>query len=206
MKTRDKILMKALELMNVRGMDNVSTYDIARELNIRQSNITYYFATKSDIMHALGMQMVEEANALVGSIDPVSFSMETFYRLMEKTMKMHERYRFILMNYAAIVTVQKELQQYYNEVLTVRPGQMEVLLRSLDANGYVYLEDVLPRVVNLTLVLNMVSIYWVQESAIYMEGKSDKHKRKHHITLVFEVLLPYLTPKGRAELDRLLAD
>ena len=60
MKTRDRILDKALEMLNEKGLENVSTYDIARALDIRQSNITYYFPNKADIINALGKRMIEE--------------------------------------------------------------------------------------------------------------------------------------------------
>lgn len=205
MKTRDRILDKALELMNSKGLEHVSTYDIARALDIRQSNITYYFPTKPDIVNVLAKRMVTDADNISAVVDPQHFSITSFYNMVEETMKVHEKYRFILMNYAPVITADSELHEHYVKVLKGRPGQFEGLVAILDANGYVNGKEMLAHSKYLTLLLNMTAIYWIQEAAIYMARKSDKARRKHHLAIFFQAFIPYLTAKGKKELEMLLS-
>jgi AcrR family transcriptional regulator len=44
--TEEKILAKALEMFNERGVDSVGLRELAGILDMRVSNITYYFPTQ----------------------------------------------------------------------------------------------------------------------------------------------------------------
>ncbi|MDQ3290435.1 MAG: hypothetical protein M3Q05_04000, partial [Bacteroidota bacterium] len=182
------------------GLENVSTYDLARALQIRQSNITYYFPTKSHIINALGKRMVAEVDQPFGAFEPSEFSFTFFYRLVDRVMQVHLRYRFLMLNYASIIIADRELNDYFVHVLEGRFAQFGGIIMMLDANGYVRGEEMLPHSRNLLLMQNMIIIYWVQEGAIYNADKTDEEKRRHYAKLFFQVFVPYLTPKGEENL------
>ncbi|MDQ4141586.1 MAG: TetR/AcrR family transcriptional regulator [Bacteroidota bacterium] len=200
MNTRDRILDKALEMLNEKGLENVSTYDIARALQIRQSNITYYFPTKSHIINALGKRMVKEVDQPFEAFKPEEFSFAYFYQLADRVMQAHLRYRFLMLNYAPIITADRELNDYFVKVLEGRFAQFDGIIHLLDTNGYVRGEAMLPHSRNLLLMQNMIIIYWVQEGAIYNADKTDEEKRRHYLKLFFQTFVPYLTPKGEENL------
>jgi AcrR family transcriptional regulator len=204
MKTKDRILDKALEMMNEKGLENVSTYDIARALNIRQSNITYYFPAKSDIINALGKRMIEEVDQSPGNFAPHEFSFQSFYQLVDRVMQVHLRYRFLMLNYASIITADRELNDHFIQVLKTRPAQQAGLISLLDANGYLKGAEMMPHNENILYLENIVAIYWVQEAAIYHAHLTDDEKRRHYLKLFFQVFVPYLTPKGEENLLPLL--
>jgi AcrR family transcriptional regulator len=204
MKTKERILEKALEMMNEKGLENVSTYDIARALNIRQSNITYYFPSKADIINSLAKRMIEEVDSPFEAFEPHHFSFQYFYRLVDHVMQIHLRYRFLMLNYATIITADRELNDHFIKVLQNRPAQQAALVSLLDANGFLKGYDMLPHNENILYIENMVAIYWVQEAAIYQAHLSDEAKRRHYLKLFFQVFVPYLTPKGEEDLLPLL--
>jgi AcrR family transcriptional regulator len=206
MKTRDRILEKALEMMNEKGLENVSTYDIARALDIRQSNITYYFPTKSDIVNALGKRMIEEVDQPFEEVAPHAFSFRYFYRLLDRVMQVHQRYRFLLLNYAAIITADRELNDHFIKVLEGRYPLFDGIISLLDQNGFLKGGEMLPHSAPILLMQNMLAVYWIQEAAIYHAHYSDAEKRRHYLKLNFQVFVPYLTPKGEADLFPLLKD
>ena len=206
MKTRDRILEQALVMLNEKGLENVSTYDLARALDIRQSNITYYFPTKSDIIRALGKRMIEEVNQPFEAVSPQEFSFRYFYRLVDRVMQIHLRYRFFMLNYAAIITADRELNDYFIRVLEARPGQQAGIISLLDANGYLKGGEIMPHNENILYMQNIVAVYWVQEAAIYHAHLSDAEKRRHYLRLFFQVFVPYLTPRGEADLLPLLRE
>ena len=206
MKTRDRILDKALDMLNEKGLENVSTYDIARALDIRQSNITYYFPTKAEIINALGKRMIEEVDKPLEEVALHEFSFRHFYRLVDRVMQVHLRYRFFMLNYAPIITADRELNDYFIKVLEARPAQQAGLITLLDANGYLKGGEMMPHNQTLLYVQNILAIYWVQEAAIYHAHLSDAEKRRHYLKLLFHVFVPYLTPKGEEDLLPLLRE
>ena len=206
MKTRDRILEKALEMMNQKGLENVSTYDIARALDIRQSNITYYFPAKADIVNALGKRMIEEVDQPFEAVAPHEFSFGYFYRLVDHVMQVHLRYRFLMLNYAAIITADRELNEHFIRVLKARPGQHAGIITLLDANGYLRGSEMMPHNENILYIENIVAIYWMQEAAIYHAHLPDAEKRRHYLKLFFQPFIPYLTPQGEEDLLPLLKD
>ncbi len=206
MKTKDRILEKALDMMNRQGIENVSTYDMARALKIRQSNITYYFPTKADIINALAKRMIQEVDQPLESVAPGDFSFQSFYRNVDRVMQVHHRYRFLMMNYAPLITADPELNRHFVQVLKTRHAQLEGIIALLDANGYLKGKKMMSYSYPIMLMLNMLGIYWIQESSIYNADQNDETKRKHHLWLFFQIFVPYLTPKGANDLLPLFPD
>ena len=64
MNTREKILDKALEMFNERGIEYVGLRELAAILDIRVGNITYYFPTKDDLVYEISMGL-NQANSAV---------------------------------------------------------------------------------------------------------------------------------------------
>ena len=57
MDTRKKILDKALEMFNERGIKYVGLREVALFLDIRAINISYYLPAKDDLVYALSLKL-----------------------------------------------------------------------------------------------------------------------------------------------------
>jgi len=51
---RERILQRAVELFNERGVEYVGIRELAKDLGIKGGNINYYFPTKDDLVVAVG--------------------------------------------------------------------------------------------------------------------------------------------------------
>ena len=60
MRTKDKILVTALQLLNEHGVKSVTIRDIAAEMGISHGNLGYHYANMELIIYALYEQLVKE--------------------------------------------------------------------------------------------------------------------------------------------------
>ncbi|MDX5299974.1 MAG: TetR/AcrR family transcriptional regulator, partial [Gammaproteobacteria bacterium] len=74
-KTRDRILHASLELFNQFGEPNVTTLQIADELDISPGNLYYHFKSKGDIVTELFAAYERQINELL-EVPEVSISVE----------------------------------------------------------------------------------------------------------------------------------
>ncbi len=65
MNTKDKILDKALEMFNERGIEYVGLRELAAVLGIRVGNISYYFPTKDDLVYQLSQDFTRSNSEIV---------------------------------------------------------------------------------------------------------------------------------------------
>ncbi len=77
MKTRERILVTALELFNICGEPNVSTVDIANEMNISPGNLYYHFRNKEEIVRSIFDTFEHEFNTIL------DISKDTFSNIIE---------------------------------------------------------------------------------------------------------------------------
>lgn len=62
--TKQKILIKSLELFNSKGVSKTSLRTIADEVEISVGNLQYHFKKREDIIEALYFQLVEKMDSI----------------------------------------------------------------------------------------------------------------------------------------------
>ena len=68
--TQEKIIKRALELFNLKGIEYVGMRELAADLGMRIGNLTYYFPTKDDLVFSIS-QAYTESNSQIHSDFPV---------------------------------------------------------------------------------------------------------------------------------------
>ncbi|MBO6548398.1 MAG: TetR/AcrR family transcriptional regulator [Rhizobiales bacterium] len=66
--TKNKILQAALEVLQEGGVKHLSQPKVAKAAGVRQSNLTYYFPKKNDLIAGLMQQHIDFANKRLESI------------------------------------------------------------------------------------------------------------------------------------------
>ena len=69
MKTRDRILLCALELFNEEGEPNVTTLEMANELDISPGNLYYHFKGKEALLEVLIDDFLLSTRSLLSPAD-----------------------------------------------------------------------------------------------------------------------------------------
>ena len=100
MKTADKILLISLDLFNSQGERNITSVDIANELDISPGNLYYHYKGKEEIINALVDRYVTKMNEI-----PQSFGDNVdFYKYLFHCLETMHLFRFLFQNIAEIST------------------------------------------------------------------------------------------------------
>ena len=204
--TREKILKTSLGLFNKKGIDQVSIRDITSKLKISVGNLNYYFPSKNDIVHALCLECIGKVDEAVQEffIHPTYTVFETIYKQTDLIFSIQLQYSFIFKNrYAEILTSLPTLQDHYRKILKVRFDEWmklhTLLVRQGLANSQLIAESY-----PLSYMLNTLALFWHQEASIYFPEFTDKQKKAHGLSVMFQAYKPYLTKKGLDQLMPLL--
>src|SRR5215218_2536111 len=95
MNTRDKIRGKALEMFNERGIEYVGLRELAALLDMRVSNITYYFPTKDDLVYQLSQELGKKNAAII--VEKKGITMRGFLDILHQVFQNHAQFRCLLL-------------------------------------------------------------------------------------------------------------
>lgn len=201
-KTQVKILECALKMYNEQGIDSITVRHIAKELDIRHSNITYYYPKKDDIIEVLYHQMQREVDQVVSNIASsanVGFDLAVF----EDTFDVLYKYRFVHINSGEIFKRLPELKEIYLKNRVKRNSiYLEIAnnlkkTNILDSSvGDEFIEIFLQ---NVTLIND----FWVVFCDINPVWKFKEQKAKY-LKLILSAFLPYLTEKGINDFKKMI--
>lgn len=95
MKTRDRILECALQLFNQRGEPNVSTLEIANELEISPGNLYYHFHGKEPLVMALFERFQLDVSPLLDPPLDARLEAEDYWLFLHLIVERLAQYRFL---------------------------------------------------------------------------------------------------------------
>ena len=201
MKTKDKILVTALELFNREGLKDVTLRQIAKAMNISQGNLNYHYRAKSHIVSALYFQLVERMNIemsqLVKNQPIISFLSESSL----VSMRVLYEYRFITKDLYAVLDSDDELKQHYVGLQEMRKQQFLMLFKNMIEEGLLRSKELNNEYERLYERMNILGDNWINAAALLRAN--DESVVDYYHSLLFEVIYPYLTEKGKTEFKKL---
>ena len=201
MNTKEKILQEALIQFNSKGLENVSTRDIAKSLKLYQGNLTYYYPIKNDLIMALSVQMIDEIDAITDKIVTNEFTLRDMHMLFKEVFKVNLKFRCISINFGKIASSDPDLNRYFKDKMHNRKELMRTFLFKLQKNDSIQGEGIEILSDGFTELMNLVTNYWLPESIIYHNNKSNEDRILHYVNMMFLLFRPYLTQKGKEEIS-----
>lgn len=202
---KEDILDTALRLFNEKGIDGVTTRDIANVLGISLGNMTYYFPTKNDILLGLTQEFVKAVDAALASYITIERSiLVNYFYQVELIFKTQLKFKFITQTrYGEIMSSFQEVSQLVGDFLKLRFDSWKDLNMQLVKEKLAKKELVEESYAH-SYMLNILALYWHQEFLIYFPEITDKQKIEKALAIYFQAYTPYLTKKGLDELKPLL--
>ncbi|MDW9380236.1 TetR/AcrR family transcriptional regulator [Chryseobacterium sp. JV558] len=142
MKTKDKILSKALELFNDKGYNNITTRHIAAELSISAGNLHYHFRHSEDIIKILFAELTLKMDELLNEMKKLeNKTLDDLYQFTYSTCGIFYSYRFIFINFIDILNQIPEIESRYEGVNFSRKEEFQLIFSDLQKN-HIFQKDV----------------------------------------------------------------
>ena len=202
MKTKERIILKALELFNEEGVKEVTLRKIAGALGISQGNLNYHFRTKAEIIAELYFRLVDKMNTEMEKITQEQPILSFLYDTSKISMKILYDYRFITRDLYAVLEADKALKKHYIELQQTRSQQYIFLFQNMIKQGLMREEELKGEYERLYERMNILGDNWINAAVFF--NRNYASKVDHYHALLFEVIYPYLTQKGKQQYRELL--
>jgi AcrR family transcriptional regulator len=204
-RTRERILSVSLQLFNDFGEPNVTTSNIAEEMNISPGNLYYHFRNKDDIINCLFSDFEKEMESILASpgdaatVEDAWFFLHTLYELIW-------RYRFFYRDLNNLLANNRTVETHFKRISAHSVQVARALCLGLRKNGELSAND---RELD-ALCTNMVVVatYWLSwEYVMNPRQFNDSEKMSAALSRgvyhTFALVAPYLTGNSRALFDKL---
>lgn len=196
--TRARILAAALKLLNERGVGRVNVRDVAGRAHMSHGNLCYHFANMGAVIDALYDELVAESDAsLVGarSLEP---SMRLFYDLQERTFDLMLKYRFLFLDFVAVVRGRKQLARRLRLLKGRRAREFAGFADWAAKHGLLARERYVGERELMFRQYDLMSDFWLSQAEILYSGDLGRVKHLYQ-RLTFSVIVPHLSRKGLTE-------
>ncbi|SFT90472.1 DNA-binding transcriptional regulator, AcrR family [Algoriphagus locisalis] len=200
-KTKDKIILAAIEQYNKEGVQSITSRHIAGEMGISHGNLDYHYKTKEDLLVAIYQKMRKEMTALYESQEEDYSALENFHLLLIQFEEFQYRYRFFNLDVLEITRSFPELSKLLQKTFETRKHQTEELFEKFKAEKfineeYTEVEDRLQHIIRMT-----ISFWLSQREVLSLYNFTEKGEM---VKSIWILLKPYLTPSGLAEYGRVI--
>lgn len=197
--TKEKVVAKALEMYNTQGIEYVGVRELAKELNIKGGNITYYFPTKNDLIREL-TERLSETNAAIFS----QSAEPGIYNFLDKHRRIYYNqyeFRALFVSLPLLLKQDSEFAGRYALRQTERKKTLYNELESLFDAGYFSTT----KSADLDTVLHAITTinrFWISEATVDGIIDSKEMAINAYLERLAGLLHIIATEKGRKEIAR----
>ncbi|WP_395375075.1 TetR/AcrR family transcriptional regulator [Marinicella sp. W31] len=202
MKTKDRIILTALQLFNEEGEPNVTTNHIADAMDISPGNLYYHFKSKDDIIWQIFLQYEERIRAVIDSPDLNEASMKDMWLYLHMIFEVIIEYRFLYRNLIQLMNRIDFLKRHFRHILALKSGTALEILTELKSMDILTADEA--TIANLADQIALTSTFWLNYSiAIYDDSVSEQKRLSNGIFHILQMLAPFLADKQKEFLNEI---
>jgi len=196
-KTKDRILQTSLLLFNEEGEPNVTTVDIANEMEISPGNLYYHYRGKEILIEELYDQFDREMIEILTAPIEKTISVQDSWFYLYVVFEQIYQYRFLYFNLADIMHRYDKIQRRFKRLLKLKASTTRSLCHELKRH------DILVGVNDseLDVIVNqivMTLLYWFSFNVINERPNKKPELLMHEgVFQVMSLLAPYLNENKR---------
>jgi len=166
MKTSQKILLISLDLFNSQGEQNVTSVDIAMELDISPGNLYYHYKGKEQIIKALVGMYCDQMEKLATPKCDDSLNLEQFFVYLQQSLNTLYLFRFIFQNSAELSIKYPDINKALQRCASIQRKKLTHILSTLLQQKILTADQS-----NITFLLDIISLTMYQSLNFYqMQG------------------------------------
>lgn len=199
MKTRERILHAALALFNEAGEPNVTTNQIADELDISPGNLHYHFRRKSNLVEELFGMYSNQIHQLLVVPDREVLDMEDMWLFLHLLFEQIWRYRFIYRNVSDLQARYLKVKRGFPKVIGHKVQTALVILHRLSEDEQLHATEI--EIAALANNLVLAGTFWLNFAHVAASGKeSPDDLLSQGVFQVMSMVAPYLDHEARDQL------
>jgi AcrR family transcriptional regulator len=192
--TKQKILIKSLELFNSKGIYKTSLRTIANEAGISVGNLQYHFKKREDIIEALYFQLVKKMDSIF--LIPNDDLLKSFLNISKEIITILYEYNFFLLDFVAITRKNQKIKVHYSDLSKRRENETLKMVAILIDNNFFREELLKNEYQNLFRRIEIISNFWFSSVLIQANHLSTDSIQEYTL-LINQSIYPYLTDKAK---------
>jgi len=195
MKTRDRILETSLLLFNDEGEHNVTTVDIANEMDISPGNLYYHFKGKESIIESLFARFDSEFSAMLRESGEARLDLKDYWFFVYVVFEEIYKYRFLFVDLGDIMLRYSDIEKRFRRLVgQIRSATMQILKHlteqsslTLDADQMAALGD----------TITMIILYWFSHQRLSNPGLAADQLIHSGVYRIMCLVSPYVSDGQR---------
>jgi len=204
MKTKQKILKAALALFNERGLMDTTIRNIAQELNMSSGNLNYHFRYKEEIIEDLYFELMDRVVQRIDELEEEHIDLALFYKIISAVKLCMYEYRFLYRSLFKILSDNLKIQKHYLQMSKERSDIFITLLKHWQENNIIRQPEFKDEYKRLHKRIVIIREGWINN--LDLIDMSQEEGIAYFSDLIFEILYPYLTKKGKKEYHEIISN
>lgn len=188
-------------MFNEYGISDTTLRKISGNLDMSQGNLNYHFKSKQDLVVELYFDLVEEMNVNMQAMPPSNSLIHSLYESSRISLDGLYKYRFLLRDFYKIMREEEKIRDHYHGLQQIRAQQFLEIFKGLVAAGIMRGEEFEHEFDRLFLRMNILGDNWINAQEL-LKGNVP-NPVDYYNDLLFEIIYPYLTFKGKQEFNSL---
>jgi AcrR family transcriptional regulator len=201
--TEEKIIKRALEIFNLKGIEYAGMRELAADLGMRIGNLTYYFPTKDDLVFKLS-ETYSESNSEIHQDFPVG-SLYDFLKMSELLFKNGLKYQCLHLSMVHLMEQNSKMAKKYEGVRGERHAGLYRDMQLLEDNKCLKFssEDDKLLIISSNSLQNR---FWLSEAVLSEKRENLGSQMNHYLRMKAHLFKSYATKKGLSDIERFLEE
>jgi AcrR family transcriptional regulator len=198
-KTRDRILMTSLDLFNEEGEPNVTTVDIANEMDISPGNLYYHFHGKDTIIRELYEQFDARIRQVLSAPIDKPLKLEDNWFYLYVVFEEIYAFRFFYRNLTDILQRDPDIHAKFRRLMDLKRKAILAICQPLQNEGI--LEASQDEINTAAETIVMTVTYWLTFVDLRQAENDAAHTIHNGVFQIMSILAPYFGEQHRAFID-----
>jgi AcrR family transcriptional regulator len=190
-KTAERILLVSLELFNHHGEANITSVDIANELDMSPGNLYYHFKGKEEITTALFAMYHDRMKKILFAPEQETLLIKEFFYFLYVTFETTHLFRFLYRNPSDLVDKYPYIERGFKQLIKAKEKGFKQLLSEYATQGSLRVQP--EQIVHLTELISMVLTQGLNYYTMKGDDIDDGDVIYRAMATIFFAITPYLT-------------